>query len=250
MINIKHTSLAGFRESSRCLADNLLREIGIRPLRYKSIRFGGYFLAVFLLLAFVVPTTSVAPLRDVAYLNAGSQQAAKAMGIETQIQGLFGRFRMPITGELIHEMTRVSIEDHIDPRLVAAIIIAESSGDPLAISHGNALGLMQINARVWSRQLDFSRNNPFDPLTNLRMGIPILQSCMARYHWLDSALAAYVGDPDNSVPETAAYVDRIIRIFEKSSGTKVARNPVRRVHAPQADLSQAMVVTGMVPETK
>jgi hypothetical protein len=183
-----------------------------------------------LLALFAVPSISMAPLHNATAIRVSSDESIRAGMQEEDIRRIFARFQMPVDAKLIHEMTVVGMENQVDPRLVAAIIVAESSGNPLAVSNQRAIGLMQINAKVWARKLDFAKNNPFDPSVNLRLGVPILKECLKQYRWLDSALAAYVGDLDCSREETATYVNRVIRIFEKSSGIKAVRKgsvPVR-----------------------
>ncbi len=202
-----------------------IRGLKLWPYRDRNLRFAFYAISLFLLITVLMPRMCLAPSRNVAYIGAASADGHEVLRTERQIQQLFDRFHMPISLTLAHEMTVVGFANHVDPRLIAAIIVAESSGNPLAVSQQNAIGLMQINAKVWAQRLDFSKNNPFDPETNIRMGVPILQSCLERYHRMDAALAAYVGDPNGSGEETQAYVDRIIRIFERTSKTKVVRTP-------------------------
>ncbi|MDD5541766.1 MAG: transglycosylase SLT domain-containing protein [Acidobacteriia bacterium] len=159
---------------------------------------------------------------------------------------------MPVDPILVHEMTSVGLANHIDPRLVAAIVVAESSGNTFAVSSQNAIGLMQINAKVWAKRLDFSRNNPFDPVVNLRLGVPILASCIKQYHWLDTSLAAYRGDVTYSQDDTGDYVDRVIRAYERTADQRVVRNPGHPVdHASQsASGGSNPVASPPAPETQ
>ncbi|MBZ5536914.1 MAG: lytic transglycosylase domain-containing protein [Acidobacteriia bacterium] len=190
-----------------------------------------------LIATLAIPKVCVAPLRRATALVAGSPQAARAVNLEVEIHRIFERFHMQVDAAWIHEMAVVGTADGVDPRLIAAVVVAESSGDPLAISNQNSIGLMQINAKVWARKLNFTRNNPFDPATNLRMGVTILRTCLDENRGLDSALAAYVGDPEYTKEDTVAYVDRVIRIFEKAANVGVAHSPATRVttrkEAPQ-----------------
>jgi soluble lytic murein transglycosylase-like protein len=97
---------------------------------------------------------------------------------------------------------------------------------------------MQINARIWAKRLDFGRNNPFDPAVNLKMGVSILQSCIKQFHWVDTSLAAYRGDSGFNQEDTGEYVDRVIRIFENTANTRVARNPAPLTSAVLEDLGK------------
>jgi soluble lytic murein transglycosylase-like protein len=213
---------------------NLLRPAcAVRNRSFWTKRFPYLFsvLSLGLISTLAIPKVCVAPLRLATALVAGSPKAIREINLEGQVSQIFERFHMQVGANLIHELALAGNSNHVDPRLIAAVVVAESSGDPLAISNQNSIGLMQINAKVWARKLDFTRNNPFDPATNLRMGVVILRSCLDDYHWMDSALAAYVGDPDTTKEETVLYVDRVIRIFEKSASLRASRNPAFGVTA-------------------
>ena len=219
----------------------LLPACAVRPRPFWTKKFPSLtaLLTLALVATLALPQVCVAPLRLATALVAGSPQAARAVNLEVQVHRIFERFHMQVDAALIHEMALVGTSNAVDPRLIAAVVVAESSGDPLAISNQNSIGLMQINAKVWARKLNFTRNNPFDPATNLRMGVAILRTCLDEYRGLDSALAAYVGDPEYTKEDTAAYVDRVIRIFEKASGAAVTRSPGMRVTSRKEALQTA-----------
>ena len=241
MNNRTHTSLAVATKGVAVRFFTRIRGVKIQRIHTRSLFLALSTIILILALGLFFPKVCFAPLQDATYISAASPDGLRAMEIENQIQKMFTRFQIPMDIDLVHEMTEVGLAHHVDPRLIAAIIVTESSGNPLAISNQNAIGLMQINAKVWAQKKDFSHNNPFDPATNLQMGISILQDCIARYQWLDSALAAYVGDSQFSEDGTAVYVDRIIRIFEKASGAKVSRDPSLQRVAQKAAKSEHKV---------
>ncbi|HLJ66589.1 MAG TPA: transglycosylase SLT domain-containing protein [Chloroflexota bacterium] len=72
---------------------------------------------------------------------------------------------------------------HVDPNLVAAVMTMESNGDPLALSPADARGLMQI------------LHGPWDPATNVRIGVRMLAELYARFGDWTLALAAYNAGP-------------------------------------------------------
>jgi hypothetical protein len=43
---------------------------------------------------------------------------------------------------------------HIDPKLVASIVIVESGADPFAVSTAESVGIMQIHLPTWGRVAD------------------------------------------------------------------------------------------------
>jgi soluble lytic murein transglycosylase-like protein len=73
----------------------------------------------------------------------------------------------------------------VDPALIAAVMMTESSGNPEAVSPKGAVGLMQV--------LD----GPADPETNIEVGVGMLSSHLHRFGSIDLALAAYNAGPGN-----------------------------------------------------
>ncbi len=113
----------------------------------------------------------------------------------------------------------------LDPNLVAAVIWAESSGDPDAVSKKGARGLMQL---LPSTARELGVDNIFDPRDNVDGGTHYLRKMLDSHDGdLELALAAYNAGPDavrrhGGVPpykETSAYVARVMRMYEKTQGT-------------------------------
>lgn len=90
----------------------------------------------------------------------------------------------------------------VDPAMVDAVIHAESSGDPNAVSHKGAQGLMQLmepTAREMASKhgLDGSKLNLADPELNKVLGTTYLGEMQRRYDDPKLALAAYNAGPGN-----------------------------------------------------
>ena len=110
--------------------------------------------------------------------------------------------------------------DHgLDPRLVAAVVQAESAFDHLAVSPRGAVGLMQL---MPATAAGLAVDDPYDPDQNLRGGTAYLRRLLDRYGGdLELALAAYNAGPEavdryGGVPpyrETRDYVRRVLRLF-------------------------------------
>lgn len=103
----------------------------------------------------------------------------------------------------------------VDPDLVKAVIVAESSYQSDAVSRAGAAGLMQL---MPATALELGVMDRFDIEQNLRGGIDYLASLLARYNGnVPLALAAYNAGPAAvdrcaCVPnngETFAYVERV-----------------------------------------
>lgn len=110
----------------------------------------------------------------------------------------------------------------LDPNLVAAVIWAESSGDPNAISKKGARGLMQLMPAT-ARELGVG--NVLDPGQNVEGGSHYLRKMLDDHDGdLTLALAAYNAGPDavrkyGGVPpyrETQDYVGRVMRVYERA----------------------------------
>ena len=92
---------------------------------------------------------------------------------------------------------------HLDPTLILAVVAIESGFNPFAQSQVGAQGLMQVMTKVHSdKYQNFGgKLAAFDPLTNMRVGVKVLQECIARAGSIERGLKYYVGaaksDDDN-----------------------------------------------------
>lgn len=107
----------------------------------------------------------------------------------------------------------------LDPRLVLAIVRAESNFDAAALSPKNAQGLMQLIPETAKR---FSVADPFDAAENLKGGMAYVRWLLAYYRGdVTLTLAAYNAgegavDRFRGVPpfaETLSYVQRIRALY-------------------------------------
>lgn len=112
-----------------------------------------------------------------------------------------------------------SARNNVSPALVNAVVMAESAGDPSAISVAGAQGIMQLMPGT-SQSCGLS--NPFDPEQNIDCGARYLHGLMARYNNnVELAVAAYNAGPGavdhyGGVPpyaETRAYVTRVLAAY-------------------------------------
>ena len=116
-------------------------------------------------------------------------------------------------GEIISAMS----EAHgVDPLLVRALIQVESNYKARAKSSKGAMGLMQLMPQT---AREYKLRNPYDPKSNIEVGIKRLKSLIDRWG-VEIALAAYNAGEGavtrfNGVPpyrETQSYVSRILAL--------------------------------------
>jgi hypothetical protein len=124
------------------------------------------------------------------------------------------------TPEIVGLVARTLRDSALDPRLVLAVIAAESGFDRRAVSPKNAMGLMQLMPETATR---FGVRDPFDAEENVRAGASYLLQLLRKYGYLDRALAAYnAGEGPvlsyGAVPpyeETTEYVARVLRLYDR-----------------------------------
>jgi hypothetical protein len=117
-------------------------------------------------------------------------------------------------GALIFEAAK---RNGLNPKVVAAVIGAESAGNPLAVSRVGARGLMQLMPATAER-FGVAHESLFDPIQNLEAGSRYLSwlvdqfpndlaKVLAAYNAGENAVARYGGVPPYR--ETRGYVRRI-----------------------------------------
>lgn len=113
-------------------------------------------------------------------------------------------------------VTDAASHSGVAPALINAVIMAESAGNPAAVSRVGAEGLMQL---MPSTAGDCGVTNAFDPQQNIECGSQYLHSLLERYNNnVELAVAAYNAGPAavdqyHGVPpyaETQAYVTRVL----------------------------------------
>ena len=112
----------------------------------------------------------------------------------------------------------------VESRLIKAVIMAESSFNPNAVSKSGAQGLMQLMPITAD---DMNVGDPFDPEENIYGGTQYLSLLLKKFkHDKGLALAAYNAGPKtvskhNSIPpipQTEKFVSRVMRYYTEFEG--------------------------------
>lgn len=112
---------------------------------------------------------------------------------------------------LVTEAYQIGQHSKLDPTLILAVMAVESGFNPFAQSPMGAQGLMQVMTQVHSdKYQDFGgKLAAFDPLTNLRVGVKVLQECISRAGSIEGGLRSYVGTSSSEL-EDNSYVSKVI----------------------------------------
>ena len=96
---------------------------------------------------------------------------------------------------LVAEAYSLGKRTKLDPTLILAIMAIESGFNPFAQSPVGAQGLMQVMTQIHRDKYDGfgGKLAAFDPVTNLRVGVKVLQECIARAGSIEGGLKFYVG---------------------------------------------------------
>ncbi|HLZ42483.1 MAG TPA: transglycosylase SLT domain-containing protein [Candidatus Sulfotelmatobacter sp.] len=101
------------------------------------------------------------------------------------------------------DLKKYSVENQLDPYLVASLIRQESEFNPLAVSRANAVGLMQLlpkTGKLVAHQESLRRYNSsqlFTPTTNLQLGTRYFRGMVDKFGGsFEHALAAYNAGSD------------------------------------------------------
>jgi len=142
---------------------------------------------------------------------------------------------------LVAEAYETGARTKLDPTLILAIMAIESGFNPFAQSPVGAQGLMQVMTKIHTdKYQNFGgKLAAFDPVTNLRVGVKVLQECISRAGSLEGGLKYYVGAAN--LEDDGGYSAKVLaehhRLQLVASGRAVPLLAPQTipVHAPQAE---------------
>jgi Transglycosylase SLT domain len=148
---------------------------------------------------------------------------------------------------LVAEAFSLGEKIKLDPTLILAVMAIESRFNPFSQSPYGAQGLMQVLTRVHTDKYeDFGGSlAAFDPVSNLRVGVQVLQDCIKRAGSTEGGLRLYVGAVS---VDGGDYVTKVmaehIRLRDVALGKTVS---VQGTKAPAARAPNEQAPTGTDP---
>jgi hypothetical protein len=152
--------------------------------------------------------------------NLPKQQAAVAYWLSKK----YNVAPEPISA-LVAEAFETGSRVKLDPTLILAIMAIESGFNPFAQSSMGAQGLMQVMTKIHSDKYEGfgGKLAAFDPISNLRVGVRVLQECVSRAGSVEGGLKLYVGA--GNLEEDGGYAAKVMaehnRLQMVSSGRSV-----------------------------
>ncbi len=149
---------------------------------------------------------------------------------------------------LVAEAFEIGQKAKLDPTLILAIMAIESGFNPFAQSPVGAQGLMQVMTKVHHDKYENfgGKLAAFDPVTNLRVGVKVLQECIARAGSLEAGLKYYVGAAN--LESDGGYAAKVMaehaRLQAVANGRAPAYAPVR----PPLAIPASMPLNGDSPD--
>ncbi|MGJ7552831.1 transglycosylase SLT domain-containing protein [Variovorax sp. RB2P76] len=149
---------------------------------------------------------------------------------------------------LVAEAYGIGKRTKIDPTLILAIMAVESSFNPFAQSQVGAQGLMQVMTRVHGDKYESAGGTltAFDPVTNMRVGVKVLQECIARAGSLEGGLRYYVGAAN--LEDDGGYASKVMAEHERLLQVANGRAPSTTVTPPGVRAQPLPVVAPAKPE--
>lgn len=164
-----------------------------------------------------------APLIDAALLNRTTTSTTKYPLVSGSYESVYPRLSQTQIQELMPRIDAAieafSSKYNVDPLLVRAIMKAESSFQPFALSTSGAMGLMQLMPGTAE---GLGVTDPYNIEQNIRGGVQYLSYQLETFNDLKLALAAYNAGPNavkkyGGIPpyeQTQKYVEAVLKYYD------------------------------------
>lgn len=148
---------------------------------------------------------------------------------------------------LVAEAYAIGSKAKLDPTLILAIMAIESGFNPFAQSSVGAQGLMQVMTKIHSDKYENFGGNlaAFDPLTNLRVGVKVLQESIRRAGSVEGGLKYYVGAAN--LASDGGYAAKVVaeyaRLHQVATGRPAPMSANTTVKTAMPSVQPSMVPT-------
>lgn len=135
---------------------------------------------------------------------------------------------------LVAQAFEIGNKAKLDPTLILAIMAIESGFNPFAQSPVGAQGLMQVMTKIHhDKYEDFGgKLAAFDPVTNLRVGVKVLQECISRAGSIEGGLKYYVGAAN--LENDGGYASKVMAEHARLHAVANGKRPPTRLFATPA----------------
>ena len=175
------------------------------------------------------------------------QQAALAFWLSRK----YGVAPEPLS-VLVSAAFEIGQKAKLDPTLILAIMAIESGFNPFAQSPVGAQGLMQVMTKIHHDKYENfgGKLAAFDPVTNLRVGVKVLQECIARAGSVEAGLKYYVGAAN--MDDDGGYAGKVMAEHSRLLAVMGGKIPsTQRANSASTNASARMIPASLpaVPES-
>jgi hypothetical protein len=144
---------------------------------------------------------------------------------------------------LVAEAFAIGQRIQLDPTLILAVMAVESRFNPFAQSAMGAQGLMQVMTRVHTDKYENFGGQlaAFDPVSNLRVGVQVLQDCIKRAGSIEGGLRLYVGAVST---DGSGYINKVMAEHQRIQSVALGKPLTPYVPAAPAKASGQPAATG------
>jgi hypothetical protein len=166
--------------------------------------------------------------------NLPKQQAALAFWLARK----YGVAPEPLS-VLVSEAFEIGAKAKLDPTLILAIMAIESGFNPFAQSPVGAQGLMQVMTKIHHDKYENfgGKLAAFDPVTNLRVGVKVLQECISKAGSVEGGLKFYVGAGNNT--DDGGYAGKVMAEHARLKAVVIGKNVPQPVRSMPVKLEPA-----------
>jgi len=135
----------------------------------------------------------------------------------------------------------------LDPTLILAVMAVESRFNPFAQSAMGAQGLMQVMTRVHTDKYEGFGGQlaAFDPVSNLRVGVQVLQDCIKRAGSVEGGLRLYVGAVTTDGND---YINKVLAEHQRILNVSLGKPMTRFVPPAPAPSADHLLVQSKAPD--